>query len=364
MKDTLVSIVIPVFNRPQLISDAIESVLLQSYEKWELMIVDDGSTDNTWEVLENYSQKDSRIKIYERNREPKGAPTCRNIGAGMAKGKYLIFWDSDDLLAPWCLEERVKFMETNPALDFGLFQLLNFNEKEGVFSLRCNTTPGDYLERFLTFHTAWQTSSVIWRKTIFDSIGGWDEDALSWQDGEIHIRALAAGMQFAWGCIFPDGVIRSNHKFGRITNTIDPLSRLINRLAISKGLFSILTDEYRRIFFQALKARIWFETYHWSMEQKNIICAKAKELSLFTDQEAHEYITHFRIYKILRKLPLIRGFYYRKHIGVHFANYTFFPVKEVAAKDIDFFIEKINLLDTQQKEKLMSILPQMQFTKF
>jgi glycosyltransferase involved in cell wall biosynthesis len=143
-----ISIIIPVYNRQDLVKETLDSVLSQTYQNWECIVVDDGSSDNTWLVLEEYSKIDNRIKIHRRNREPKGAPTCRNIGAELSEGEYLIFWDSDDLLAPWCLEERVTFMNEKQNLDFGLFQLLHVsNNYEG--SLRCFIGEDDYLKRFI-----------------------------------------------------------------------------------------------------------------------------------------------------------------------------------------------------------------------
>src|SRR5690554_5694001 len=101
-----ISIIIPVFNRQKLIKETLDSVLAQIYENWECIVVDDGSTDETWEVLEQYAKKDARIKIHKRHRDPKGAPTCRNIGMELSEGEYLIFLDSDDLLAKWALQHR------------------------------------------------------------------------------------------------------------------------------------------------------------------------------------------------------------------------------------------------------------------
>ena len=94
----LVSIVIPLYNRAELIAETLQSVLMQFYQNWECIVVDDGSTDNSFQVIKSLFEKDNRIKVYERNREPKGASTCRNIGIEKSNGEYIIFLDSDDLL--------------------------------------------------------------------------------------------------------------------------------------------------------------------------------------------------------------------------------------------------------------------------
>lgn len=95
----LVSIIIPIFNREKLIMETLDSVSAQSYTNWECLIIDDGSSDNTLEVLNSYVIKDTRFKIFTRPREnQKGANACRNIGLKNAQGSYVIFFDSDDLM--------------------------------------------------------------------------------------------------------------------------------------------------------------------------------------------------------------------------------------------------------------------------
>ena len=80
MSTPLISIIIPTYNRACILPQALNSVMAQTYEHWECIVVDDGSTDDTLTVLEVYNKKDKRIKYFKRQRKPKGAPTCRNIG--------------------------------------------------------------------------------------------------------------------------------------------------------------------------------------------------------------------------------------------------------------------------------------------
>lgn len=107
--DPLVSIIIPTFNRQQLIGETLDSVLAQSYHNWECIIVDDGSKDNTKQIISSYSEKDARIKFYHRPKaRKKGASACRNFGLENSKGELIQFLDSDDLLAKNKLEEQVE----------------------------------------------------------------------------------------------------------------------------------------------------------------------------------------------------------------------------------------------------------------
>src|SRR5690554_6608802 len=95
----LVSIIIPTFNRAHLIGETLDSVLAQTYQNWECIVVDDGSTDGTDDLMGDYLAKDGRFKYHKRpDSKPKGANACRNIGLDKAVGEYIIFFDSDDLM--------------------------------------------------------------------------------------------------------------------------------------------------------------------------------------------------------------------------------------------------------------------------
>lgn len=107
----LVSIIMPSYNTGLFIKDSIESVLAQSYMNWELIIVDDCSTDNTDEVVSQYLY-DGRIK-YLRNEKNSGAAVSRNYALREAKGKWIAFLDSDDLWLPEKLEKQIAFMQKN-----------------------------------------------------------------------------------------------------------------------------------------------------------------------------------------------------------------------------------------------------------
>ena len=110
--EKLVSIITPTFNCAQFIAETIESVMAQTYTNWEMIIVDDCSTDNTKEIVESYSDKDSRIK-YFCLKENSGAAVARTEAMRLAEGDYMAFLDSDDLWTPEKLEKQIGIMERN-----------------------------------------------------------------------------------------------------------------------------------------------------------------------------------------------------------------------------------------------------------
>lgn len=111
-KTPLISIVMPVFNSGAYVQKSIQSVLTQTYTKWELLIVDDGSTDNSWEILTRWQQKDNRIKIFQQKNA--GVSVARNTALKQMTGDFLCFLDSDDWLPNSSLEDRInKFQESD-----------------------------------------------------------------------------------------------------------------------------------------------------------------------------------------------------------------------------------------------------------
>ncbi|MAM28749.1 MAG: hypothetical protein CMC13_06970 [Flavobacteriaceae bacterium] len=123
----LVSIIIPTYNRAHLLGETLDSVLAQTYQNWECIVVDDGSEDHTQELLKQYRKKDNRFAFFERPSEkPKGANACRNIGLQNATGTYIIFFDSDDLMTPDHVAVKMNVL-TEGTYDYVIAKTKNFD---------------------------------------------------------------------------------------------------------------------------------------------------------------------------------------------------------------------------------------------
>lgn len=120
--EPLITVISPVYNGGKYIQQFIDSIRNQTYTNWELLLVDDGSTDNSPSIIANNAKADCRIHLYKRDEsQVKGADTCRNIGQKNTRGKYFIVLDCDDEVDECCLSQRIMFMEDHPDLDFSVF---------------------------------------------------------------------------------------------------------------------------------------------------------------------------------------------------------------------------------------------------
>jgi glycosyltransferase involved in cell wall biosynthesis len=169
----LVSVIIPVFNREILLPETLDSILSQTYTKWECIIVDDGSTDSSFNVAMDYASKDSRIKVINRPwYKKKGANTCRNFGFKLSTGEFIHWFDSDDIMNVEMLEIAINSMQQK-SCDMCVVSAAHF---EGNFSkinstnIFSNEQLGDNPAfEFLTVKYFFQTSQVLFRRSKLSS---------------------------------------------------------------------------------------------------------------------------------------------------------------------------------------------------
>jgi glycosyltransferase involved in cell wall biosynthesis len=184
----VISIIVPSYNKELYIAETIYSVINQTFTHWELLVIDDVSTDGTNDVVNTIKQTDSRI-IFHVNDVNRGANYSRNYGLKIAKGKFIIFLDADDVLEKSCLEHRLNFIE-NAQLDFAVFSMQAFFIKIGDSNSIWIPRSNNPLQDFLKHQLPWQTMQPIWRKDFLIHLGGFNEDFKRMQDVELHTRAL------------------------------------------------------------------------------------------------------------------------------------------------------------------------------
>lgn len=180
-----VSVITPTFNRARFIEESVASVLAQTAKSFELLIVDDGSTDNTREVLEPYFV-DRRVKYFYQ--ENQGQSVARNRGLAESRGQYICFIDSDDAWEANKLERQLKFMDENPDVDVVYGDIITMDERSkevGRENMRrfSGKITGELLrDNFVSISTA------MMRRHCFEQMGGFDEYDRLAEDYDLWLR--------------------------------------------------------------------------------------------------------------------------------------------------------------------------------
>lgn len=174
----VVSVIIPTYNRANYILDAVESVCAQTYEDHEIIVIDDGSTDHTRDVLQPLIDDQRIIYVHQEN---SGVSSARNHGIRLAQGKYVAFLDSDDTWDSTKLEAQITRLDSNPAIALvhNSFQRKHIDGTLLGSRDTSHITGWVYPEILLDWSVLIPPSCVILRKAVLDQIGGFDE-TLRW----------------------------------------------------------------------------------------------------------------------------------------------------------------------------------------
>lgn len=189
-----VSVIIPTYNRGAFLKRAVKSVLNQTFQDFELIIIDDGSTDNTKEVVNSFS--DNRIKyIYQENSG--GAARPKNTGIKIAQGEYIAILDSDDEWLPDKIKKQIDLFEKYSSSKLGIVGcnifIINNGKKKKYRIPKYNNV----FEQMLVTDNMGTGSAMVYKKEVFDRMGLFDENLRSGQDREMRIR-LAQEYHFAF----------------------------------------------------------------------------------------------------------------------------------------------------------------------
>ncbi len=197
-EEGLVSVIIPTYNRAHRLIETLDSVYIQTYRPIEVIVVDDGSTDNTADVFAGWQAENSddpsfRVALFRQ--ENRGAPTARNRGAIESRGEYLDFWDSEDLMHPERIEKQVIASQRHKA-DVVVCDAIFFQDQPGdmeqVFphgtEIELSASGGDALEA-CSLGAGWSTLAPFFRRKVVREAGPWRESLTQTDDCEFNFRA-------------------------------------------------------------------------------------------------------------------------------------------------------------------------------
>ncbi len=195
MKGPFVSVVMGVYNGERYLSEALESILKQTYSNWECLIIDDCSTDRTQQILNRFRQKDARFKIY-RNEKNQKLAFCLNRGIRMAEGKYIVRMDADDISRSDRLEQQIRFMEEHHDISLSCCKWFAL-EDEQVYPVsalrRCDP---EMVKGLFLFFNPLNHSGVIAKREVIESFL-YDQKYTCTEDLELWTRMLLKGEKIA-----------------------------------------------------------------------------------------------------------------------------------------------------------------------
>lgn len=277
-----VSVIIPTYNRANYVTEAVESVLTQTYKDFEIIVIDDGSTDNTKDVLLPYMDK---IKyIWKPNA---GCASARNVGIQASKGEFIAFLDSDDLFERKKLELQVKTIIKTRA-DFVYSKTIEFNEKgeKWIGDVAAANNPENFArEHFLT--NCARPCAILYKRGCVLRIGGFNE-LLHYNEDTDFLQKIAIECRAAYSD-YPSASVR-NHLGAKSRNRIEIYKALL------EGSETILKN-YPEFAFQL-----------GSLSQKRLaeICGKLAE-ELFREKRLNEISKLLSQNKIYMSIPLFIG---------------------------------------------------------
>lgn len=187
----MISVVIPTFNRSELLSRSVKSVIAQTYKDWELIVVDDGSTDDTDTVMREFTRSDRRIRFLAAPHSG-SPPKVRNIGVRESTGEFIAFLDSDDEWLPDKLEQQLALIAPSKGKT-ALITCDSIIRTKNSDSIYANPTSGNHLDQILWGPLISIGSTLLIRASVIRQFGGFDETLGLVEDWDLPFRILQAG---------------------------------------------------------------------------------------------------------------------------------------------------------------------------
>ncbi|WP_293297035.1 glycosyltransferase [Pedobacter sp. UBA4863] len=298
----LVSVIIPLYNAEKYISETIESVLNQTYQNIEIIIIDDGSTDNSLALAKSY--ENSKIKVF--SQDNKGVSSARNFGISIAKGDYIQFLDADDLIAPSKIELQIEYFISNPLATFVCSKWMRFKNinKPNNSNLTKILTPKieNLPINFIATSNFIPLMCGLIKRTTIAKTNGFDKKMTHIEDVNFLIRLYKADQNFHYlETEFPLFFYRNSPNSASKTNQYAFLSGVFtNAKTISTEFYLVkhdfLLENYWNVFLNAIK-----------LNYSELVNKSHQELKRYRIDERKEF--KFKIYKAIGCLTFSKTYY-------------------------------------------------------
>lgn len=201
MNKPLLSVITTVYNCERYIEMSLKSLLNQSFKNFEVILINDGSTDNTWNIVQKIIKNDERFILID-NKENKKIPTSRNEAIKISKSKYLFIHDGDDISLPNRLEKQIKFMEQNDDISFLGGFAIKINEKNEELEQVMDYPPQNHVDIVAMIikknMNPMIDPTMVFRKKVFDKLNGYSLklDKKLVPDFDLWLRAILNNYKF------------------------------------------------------------------------------------------------------------------------------------------------------------------------
>lgn len=252
MPNNIISIIIPTYGKPVFLQKSIESVINQSFNDWELIIVDDNNPETdarieTENIVASFTERDHRVRYIKHERNKNGA-VARNTGFAVAKGKYISLLDSDDEYHPERLRRCFDVMEQAPDEVVGVYTGCEFRKDGKVYHVEKRVPSGNFLVETLACRFMFCTGSNIFvRKSVIDELEGFDPTFLRHQDYEFLVRVFE---KYSLKGIPEVLVIKNNENVNvpRVEKIVEIKKQYLDHFS---RIIGNLTDEEKQYVYQS-----------------------------------------------------------------------------------------------------------------
>jgi glycosyltransferase involved in cell wall biosynthesis len=309
----LISIIIPSYNRETLISETLDSVLEQTYTNWECIIIDDRSTDGTNAILKEYSNKDNRFVTVSKPTELKqGASISKNLGLQIARGKYIQFLDSDDILAANKLEKQIAILKNENEKVIAVCVTSNFKEIEDAvlfdverIDYRNFNNSEQYFELIGEIGGYYAPESFLINKELINFSGHWNENLTLNDDGEFFFRIIHNSNKIVFT---HETFVRHRQKTGdnlSSLNSFQKANSLLNSWKIIEISYNI---KYNTLNSKYLDKKKW--AVYNELKRTYPILIKQNKLFFYNQKKKDNFLYKFKKLKKRVNLRLKKIFKY------------------------------------------------------
>lgn len=268
--ECLVSILIPCYNAARWIEEAITSALSQTHRNIEVIVVDDGSTDCSLEIIQSFG-----TQIHWETSENRGGNVTRNRLLELSQGSWLQYLDADDYLLPPKIEQQLKVLTQNPDVDLIYSPSIIQHHQQGQEQISQTILPIPQPHDPWSLLARWylpQTGSALWRKEAIAAVGGWQVDQPCCQEHELYLRLLQAGKKFSY-CDYGGSVYRQwsestvckRDKGETYRRRLAITDRLEQHLEQTQQLTKLRQNQINQARFECARI-IWLSERHWAKQ--------------------------------------------------------------------------------------------------